>query len=386
MAARTHGETIRIGMVAGEKSGDLLGAGLIGALRERFPGCRFEGIGGEAMLELGFQSLYPMERLSVMGFVEPLARLPELLRMDRGLRQHFLANPPDVFVGIDSPGFNLRLESSLKAKGVRTVHYVSPSVWAYGEKRIFRIKRSVDLMLVLFPFEQAIYEANEIPVEFVGHPLADRLLPGADRQAARERLGIAESGTLLALLPGSRVTEIRRLAPTMLEAAVLCSQRHPGLGFLMPCATPAIRAELQGMLEQQGCERLVKLVDGQSHDVLMASDLIILASGTASLEAMLLGRPMIVCYKLARLTYMLASRMLKVPYVGLPNLLAGEALVPEYLQDQFTSRNLVMEVEAFLAGDGAWAAKLARFRAIHRDLARQADQRAAAAIARLLED
>ncbi|MEX2130256.1 MAG: lipid-A-disaccharide synthase, partial [Pseudohongiellaceae bacterium] len=243
-------KALRIGIIAGEKSGDNLGAALISAIRQQHPQVSFEGIGGEAMLAAGFHSFFPMERLSVMGFVEPLARLPELLRMEKFMREHFLADPPDVFIGIDSPGFNLRIEESLRKSGIRTVHYVSPSVWAYREKRIHRIKRAVDLMLVLFPFEKSIYETHGIGVEFVGHPLADQI-GFEDRQAsARARLGIDPLSTVITLMPGSRGSELKRLGPVFLRTARRCLEQRPQLEFLLPCAGAERLAQMQDLVKR----------------------------------------------------------------------------------------------------------------------------------------
>ncbi|MCB1670732.1 MAG: lipid-A-disaccharide synthase [Gammaproteobacteria bacterium] len=377
-------ESLRIGMVAGEKSGDNLGAGFMRELLKRYPQARFEGIGGPAMVELGFHSLFPMERLSVMGFVEPLSRLPELLAIDRQLRAHFLHNPPDVFVGIDAPGFNTRFEKILRQHGIRTAHYVSPSVWAYREKRIHKIRQAVDLMLVLFPFEVPIYEAHDIPVACVGHPLADELDSHYDMQAARAALNLEARDTVIALLPGSRVTEVRRLAPLFLDLVERCRQLSAPIRFVVPCANPELRVLMEQQLSGRNQAAAVTLLDGNARGAVMAADLVILASGTASLETMLLGKPMVICYKVATLTYLLAARLLKVPYVGLPNLLAGEKLVPEYLQQAATVDNLFAEVVALLEHPDSWAGRLLRFEQIHQQLARHASQRAVDAVMELV--
>lgn len=377
---------LRIGMIAGEKSGDNLGAGFMREMLTRHPDAQFEGIGGPAMMALGFNSLFPMERLSVMGFVEPFSRLPELLVIDRQLREHFLQNPPDVFVGIDSPGFNTRFEKTLRQRGVKTVHYVSPSVWAYGAGRIRKISQAVDLMLVLFPFEESIYLANDIPVSCVGHPLADELESRTDPRQAREEgnLQVPDGSRLIALLPGSRASEVSRLAPLFLAVAERAFAAGLPLQFVVPCATPALRQLVETLISQQGIRAPITLLDGNAQLALRAADLVLLASGTATLEAMLLGKPMVICYKVAPLTYLLASRLLKVPYVGLPNLLAGEKLVPEYLQHQATPENLLNELVGFLEHPAQWQEKLARFESIHRDLACHANARAADAVLALL--
>lgn len=377
---------LRIGIIAGEKSGDNLGAALMEAIQLRQPQTRFEGIGGPAMLGRGFHSFFSMERLSVMGFVEPLGRLPELLRMERQLKRHFLAAPPDVFIGIDSPGFNLRFEEPLRRAGIPTVHYVSPSVWAYREQRIHRIKRAVDLMLVLFPFEEEIYRRHGIAVEFLGHPLADQIEPADRKQECRQRLGLADAATVLALLPGSRANELKRLGPVFLETARRLRLARPGLQVLIPCAGPERMAQMQRQLEAAGLQEGFQLLPGDAQGAMAAADVVLLSSGTATLEALLLKRPMVICYRLAPLTYAIASRMLKVPYVGLPNLLAGRQLVPEFIQDQVTADNLAESIEGLLRdlADGRVGADLiGEFELIHQRLRRGASERAAAAVLRL---
>ncbi len=379
---------MRIAMIAGETSGDILGAGLMQAILRICPDARFEGIGGPRMLALGFHSFVPMERLSVMGFIEPLGRLPELLRIKKNLETHFIASPPDVFVGIDSPGFNLRIEKVLHDSGIRTVHYVSPSVWAWGQKRIHKIAQAVDLVLALFPFETAIYDRHNVPVRFIGHPLADtieiRTDDDARQQQMRVELGLSGAGNVIALMPGSRRDEIRRLGSVFFATAQRCLERDPKLRFVIPCANAERRAQVEQMLGEDEIARQVRqsflVLDGHSHEAMLAADVVLLASGTATLEAMLLKRPMVVCYKLAPLTYALASRMLKVPYVALPNLLAGERLVPEFLQDQVTVENLQRELFALL-GDAERRQLLAqRFGAIHLDIRRDASAEAARAV------
>ena len=375
---------LRIGMVAGEVSGDTLGAGLIQALQQRYPDAQFEGIGGPKMIACGFRSLADMERLSVMGFIEPLARLPELLRIKKNLEEHFIQSPPDVFVGIDSPGFNLRVERVLHDHGIRTMHYVSPSVWAWGAKRIHDIARAVDMVLALFPFETTIYEQHRIGVRFVGHPLADQFDPDADdaagKAAARAALGLEPGTPVLALMPGSRRDEIGRLGRIFVQTALQCQALNPMLRCVLPCANAQRRQQLEEILQQENAGSNFQIFEGNAHTAMKAADLVLLASGTATLEAMLLKRPMIVCYRLAPLTWMLASRMLKVPYVSLPNLLAGEALVPEYLQHAVTVPALTANVQQLLA-DAQERARLAeRFTGIHRQLRRDASVQAADAV------
>lgn len=382
---------MHIAMVAGESSGDALGAGLIRALRQRFPDARFEGIGGPRMLAEGFHSRVPMERLSVMGFVEPLGRLPELLRIKRDLVRELDRSRPDVFIGIDSPGFNLRLEKDLHGFGLPTVHYVSPSVWAWGARRIHAMARCVDLMLTLFPFETAIYEEHGIPVHCVGHPLADSIAPGdsgAGREAARERLALPPSAPVVALMPGSRRAEIERLGRLFLQAAGQCLQRRPEMHFVIPCASPERRRQVEALLQQYGPELSARchVLDGDSHTAMQAAHLVLLASGTATLEAMLLKRPMVVCYRLAPLTWMLASRLLRVPHVALPNLLAGRELVPELLQGAVTVPALVDNIHHWLENTGKREELFRAFDDIHRHIRRDADDSAAGAVAGLLEE
>lgn len=382
--------TLRIGLVAGESSGDMLGQDLIRALRECCPGAEFSGIGGPRMQEQGFHSLEDMERLSVMGFVEPLGRLPELFGIMRRLQRHFETWRADVVIGIDSPGFNLRLERRLHDAGLRTVHYVSPSVWAWGRKRVERMRGSVDLVLALLPFETAIYEEHGIDVEFVGHPLADRIDPGAGydralRDGHRHAFGLPLELPVVALMPGSRHNEVARLGLPFLHAFQACLQAQPELRALIPCATPARRVQMTAMIEELPAavrERCV-LVNGCSHEAMLAADAVMLASGTATLEAMLLRRPMVVAYRLAPLTWMLASRLLRVPYVSLPNLLAREALVPELLQSAATPQALCAAMLEWLDNREAAMRLCRRFDTLHGVLHRNASDRAAEAILRL---
>lgn len=376
---------LRIAVVAGEASGDILGAGLMAALKARYPQVMFEGIGGELMIAQGLQSQVPMERLSVMGLVEVLGRLPELLRLRKTLIQQWTENPPDLFIGIDAPDFNLALEGGLKAKGVPTVHYVSPSVWAWKKKRIYTIKSAVDLLLTLFPFEAEHYNATAQNIAYVGHPLADKIAAEAQSQSlAREQLGIAATAPLVALLPGSRGSEIKYLSEPFLEAARLLKQKHPDWQFVMPAANQQRFEEIQQRLASFP-ELSVKLVLKQSRTVMAACDVMLIASGTATLEALLLKKPMVVAYRMASLTYAIFSRMLKTPYVALPNILAGREVVPEILQQAVTPERLAQEVERFMMQDETRNALMSCFDDIAERLTCQADQRAADAIVDLLK-
>lgn len=376
---------LRIAVVAGEASGDILGAGLMAALKARYPQVMFEGIGGELMIAQGLQSQVPMERLSVMGLVEVLGRLPELLRLRKTLIQQWTENPPDLFIGIDAPDFNLALEGGLKAKGVPTVHYVSPSVWAWKKKRIYTIKSAVDLLLTLFPFEAQHYNATAQNIAYVGHPLADKIAAEAQSQSlAREQLGIAATAPLVALLPGSRGSEIKYLSEPFLEAARLLKQKHPDWQFVMPAANQQRFDEIQQRLASFP-ELSVQLVLKQSRTVMAACDVMLIASGTATLEALLLKKPMVVAYRMASLTYAIFSRMLKTPYVALPNILAGREVVPEILQQAVTPERLAQEVERFMMQDETRNALMSCFDDIAERLTCQADQRAADAIVDLLK-
>lgn len=374
----------RIGLVAGEMSGDRLGASLMSAIRDKIPEIQFEGVGGPLMKAAGLVSLYPMEALSVMGLVEPLKHLPELLRIRRGLVRHFLARPPEVFIGIDAPDFNLGLELKLRRAGIKTTHYVSPSVWAWRQGRIKKIARAVDLMLTLLPFEADFYRQHRVPVTFVGHPLADELPLAPDRKAARAALDVTLDVTLdeapvLAILPGSRKGEIEHLGRLFLETARYCLLTLPSLRFLIPAANAARRQQLDGLIRDFP-DLPVQVFDGRSHDVMAAADAVLLASGTTALEAMLLKKPMVVSYKTGWLSHAIISRMLKVPYVSLPNLLAGEALVPELLQKDATVERLSEQVLMALAESEQRGAVLERFTELHRQLRGDAGQRAADAV------
>lgn len=378
---------MRIGIIAGEASGDTLGEGLIRALRRLCPEATFEGIGGPKMIAEGFDSFVPMERLSVMGFVEPLARLPELLRIKRDLESHFIASPPDVFIGIDSPGFNLRVEQVLHDHNIPTVHYVSPSVWAWGQKRIFKIAKATDLVLVLFPFEIRFYEQHNVPVKLVGHPLADSIAMdgGAEEEQrkARTSLSVPLDGRYVALMPGSRRNEINRLGLRFIQTAQRLQQKDPTLQFLIPCANEQRFAQVKALLADCNVSDGFHVFEGNSHQAMRAADIVLLASGTATLEAMLLKRPMVVAYSLSPLTYALASRLLKVPYVSLPNLLAGERLVAEFLQNDVTVDNLSHEIERLLTDAYVQQTLAEGFRKIHAQIRCDANTQAAQAVLEL---
>ena len=377
----------RVALVAGEASGDLLGAGLVEALRERFPDAQFAGIGGPAMRAAGLEAWFDASELAVMGLSEVLSHLPRLLWLRRVLRERVLAWKPDVFVGIDAPDFNLGVERWLKRRGVRTVHYVSPSVWAWRESRAEKIGRSADRVLCLFPMEPVIYARHGVDARFVGHPLADAIAIDPDRAAARSALGLAFHAPALALLPGSRLGEIERMLPPFLEAATLVSERIADLTLLLPAANAGCAQAIAAQLRRfPALATRVRLLDGQAQPAMIAADVVLLASGTAALEAMLCKRPMVVGHRIAPTTYRIvkALGLLKSHHVSLPNVLAGEEVVPELLQDACTPQNLAGAVLQWFGHPEAVAALRPRFRAIHESLRRDASARAADAIVELL--
>lgn len=377
---------LRVAIVAGEASGDILGAGLMAALKVHFSNIEFIGVGGDGMTAEGLSSLFPMERLSVMGITEVLGRLPELLRLRRQLVDHILQSGVDVYIGIDSPDFNLPIARRLHQRGVRTVHYVSPSVWAWRQGRIHGIKASIDLMLCLLPFEAAFYENHDVPVAFVGHPLADTVPLQPDRAAARAALGLPADAPLLALLPGSRGGEVGAILPTFLDTLSQLIRREQGLQAVIPAANAEREAQIREMLAgREDIQAHVHLVSGQGRRVMEASDMVLLASGTATLEAMLMKRPMVVAYRMGWLSYAIISRLMRTPYVALPNLLASEPLVPELIQKDMTVANLVEAVSARLFDQAAASSLADRFRGLHEQLRQDASARAAGAVAQLLK-
>ncbi|MEO6365440.1 MAG: lipid-A-disaccharide synthase [Luteimonas sp.] len=379
---------LRFALVAGEASGDLLGASLIESLRERYPDAEFAGIGGDAMRTAGLDTWHDANELAVMGLAEVLRHLPRLLTLRRALRQRVLAWAPDVFIGIDAPDFNLGLERWLKTRRIRTVHYVSPSVWAWRENRAETIGRSADRVLCLFPMEPPLYARHGVDARFVGHPLADAMPLEPDRGAARARWSIPMHDPVLTVLPGSRLGEIARMLPVFLDAATRVSERMPGLRVLIPAANvqccAAIREEL---LRHPRILAQVTVLDGDAHDAMIASDVVLLASGTAALEAMFAKRPMVVGHRIAALTHRIVTTfgLLKTRFVSLPNVLAGTQLVPELLQDACTADNLAAAVLHWFEQPEAVAALRPQYRAIHETLRIDAASRAADAVADLLE-
>ena len=369
---------LRVALVAGEASGDILGSGLMQAIRQRHPDAEFIGVGGSRMEAEGLKSYFPMERLAVMGLVEVLGRLFELLGRRRQLARDLIAAQPDVFIGIDAPDFNLGLELKLRRAGIKTVHYVSPSVWAWRQKRVLKIREACDLMLTLFPFEAQFYDEHQVPVRFVGHPLADAIPQQADRAAAREALDLPQDDPVVALMPGSRGGEVARLGELFLDAAIRLRALRPGVRFLLPCATPERREQLEQMLA--GRDLPLTLLNGRSHDALAACDAVLIASGTATLEALLYKRPMVVAYRVAPLTYRILKRLVKSPYISLPNLLAERLLVPELIQDAATPEALAQAVAPLIDGGQV---QTEGFDVIHRALRRDASVSAADAVIKL---
>lgn len=375
---------LRVAIVAGEVSGDILGGDLLAELRRRHPDLQVEGIGGELMQQQGMETLYPMERLAVMGLVEVLGRLPELLRVRRRLIRRWRQQPPDLFIGIDAPDFNLGLEKALRASAIPTVHYVSPSVWAWRRGRIHGIRRSTDLMLTLFPFEAAFYQAHQQPVAFVGHPLADQIPLLPDTSAAREALGLFVQRPVLALLPGSRAGEVAQLAPPFLRTARMLYERYPDLQFVLPAANQLRYDSLSALIESEFATLPVKLVLKQSRLAMEASDAILIASGTATLEAMLYKKPMVVAYRMAPLTYRLLSRLVRSRWISLPNLLAQETLVAEVLQDDVCPERLLPELERVLRSGPEREQMVEHFTRLHLQLRQGASEKAATAVEQLL--
>lgn len=379
--------TPRIALVAGEASGDGLGAGLIAELRKRFPTAEFAGIGGDAMRASGCDTWFDAGELAVMGLVEVLQHLPRLLKLRKEFRQRVLDWQPDVFIGIDAPDFNLSVERWLKQRGVRTAHYVSPSVWAWREKRAQKIGASADIVLCLFPMEPPIYIRHGIDARFVGHPMADEIALQPDRHAARQSLGLPDDAPVLAVLPGSRQGEIQRLAPAFFEAARQVAGQVPRLRLVIPAADARCRQALEALLADSGLpEDGYRLLEGQAREAMIASDVVLLASGTATLEAMLAKRPMVVGYRISPLTYRIVTvlGLLKTRRYALPNVLAEADLVPELMQNDCTSENLAREVLRWFQHPQTAAALQPRYQELHQRLRQDASARAADAIADLL--
>ncbi|MEG3126575.1 lipid-A-disaccharide synthase [Pantoea cypripedii] len=371
---------LTIALVAGETSGDILGAGLIRALKARHPDARFVGVAGPRMQAEGCEAWYEMEELAVMGIVEVLERLPRLLKIRRDLTQRFTELRPDVFVGIDAPDFNITLEGRLKRAGIRTIHYVSPSVWAWRQKRVFKIGRNTNLVLAFLPFEKAFYDRFNVPCRFIGHTMADAMPMQPDKRAARRDLGIAEDAICLGLLPGSRGAEVEMLSADFLRAAQLLRQRYPTLEIVVPLVNAKRREQFEQIKAEVAPELPMHLLDGKGREAMIASDAAILASGTAALECMLAKCPMVVGYRMKPFTFWLAKRLVKTPYVSLPNLLAGRELVKELLQDECQPEALAAALEPLLHAGPERDALLNTFNELHAQIRWNADEQAADAV------
>lgn len=375
------GSVKRIALVAGEASGDYLGARLIRALQARLNNLEFVGIGGPSMNALGMQSWFPMEKLAVRGYVEVLRHYAEITGIRRELKRRLLANPPDLFIGIDAPDFNLDLERDLKRRGISTVHYVSPALWAWRGGRIKRMVEAADLVLALYPFEPAIYAKAGVTATFIGHPLADDI-PDQDRtQAAREQLRITRPGKVVTLLPGSRQSELKYLAALFINTAKLMLQRDKSLQFLVPVVSRETRTLFeQALYDESATELPLTVLFGHSRDAIAAADIVLVASGTATLETALSGKPMVVSYRLSRGSWWLMSRMRYQPWVSQPNIIAGEYLVPELLQDEATAENLSQAMMNMMRDSLLIERLKKRFSSINQQLRQNAAERAADAL------
>lgn len=371
---------VRIGIVAGEASGDLLGSHLIQALKKKCPEIEFVGIAGPKMMGEGAQSLFHMERLSIRGYVEVIKHLFGLLRLRKQLLEHFLNNPPDLFIGIDAPDFNFWLEKKLKNKGIKTIHYVSPSIWAWRKGRINGIKRAVTHVLALFPFEPTIYQQADIPVTYVGHPLADMLPIEPDITAAREGLKLKSTALVVAMLPGSRQSEVQQHAELFVQTAKHIYASHPNAQFLVPLITRETRQIFELAIFHEPESLPIQILFGHAHDAMEAADVVIVASGTATLEAALLKKPMVITYRMSKLSWQLLKRMRLQPYVGLPNILAEKFVVPELLQEDSTPEKLA-DAALKLIGDPSYMEEIkAEFTKIHHSLRQNTAEKAALAI------
>ncbi|MCT6884964.1 MAG: lipid-A-disaccharide synthase [Gilliamella apis] len=375
---------LTIALVAGETSGDILGAGLIRTLKKHHPNIKFVGIAGPLMQAEGCQAWYEMDELSVMGIVEVLGRLRRILAIRRDITKRLTDLKPDVFIGIDAPDFNLSLEGKLKQAGIKTIHYVSPSVWAWKQKRVFKIKRNTNLILAFLPFEKAFYDKFDVPCRFIGHKMADDIPLEPDQTAMRQQLGIPVDCQCLALLPGSRHAEVTLLSEPFLKAAQLLRDKFPDLHIVVPLVNSKRRVEFEQIKAEIAPELKLQLLDGHAREAMIASNAAILASGTVALECMLAKCPMVVGYKMKAFTFWLAKKLIKTAYVSLPNILAGKEIVPELLQHDCTPENIANHVLPFLEGDNTELK--ATFLALHKQIRCNADEQAAQAVLDVLED
>jgi len=373
---------LRIGLIAGETSGDILGEGLIKALKKTYPDAIFEGIAGPRMIAQGCTALHPLEALSVMGFSEVLGKLRSILNIRKSIVQHFIDNPPDIFIGIDAPDFNLTVELKLKQQGIKTIHYVSPSVWAWKQWRIHKIAKATDLVLAFLPFEKAFYDKFDVPCQFIGHTLADQLPLIRDKTGARKQLALNNQDKVLAILPGSRKAEVEMLGPIFLQAAQVIYEKYPDYKFIVPMVNDRRKAQFQTQLDTLTSPLPITLFDGQSSAVLQAADTVLLASGTAALEAMLAKAPMVVAYKVKPITYLIAKSLSNVKFTSLPNLIADKEVVKELSQHDCTVDNIVAELERLIEHDGEQM--INTFTELHKLIKCDADTQAADAVIKLL--
>ena len=370
-------------MVAGEASGDLLAGLLLGGLKRRWPDLRAFGIGGPRMAEQGFDAWWPHDKLAVRGYVEVLRHYREIKSIRDALGDRLLREPPEAFIGVDAPDFNLGLEARLKAAGVRTIHFVCPSIWAWRGGRAKKMAASADHVLCLFPFEPELLSRHGIAATYVGHPLADEIPLDPPRGAARAALGLSPDDAVVALLPGSRRSEVEHIAPLFFRAAAVMARQRPALRFILP-VVPGLRPLVDSLLPQHAAGLHVDLLDGRSHQALAACDVTLIASGTATLEAALFKRPMVIAYKMNALTWQLMKRMAYQPWVGLPNILCGEFLVPECIQEAATPERLALDTLAWLDDPKRAAAVASRFHALHLQLRRDTARTSTDAIAKII--
>ena len=378
-----------IAIIAGEVSGDILGAGLIHALKARYPHAKFIGIGGERMIAEGFETLFDMDELSVMGLVEVLKYLPRLLNIRRSIIEQLSALKPDVFIGIDAPDFNLDVELKLKQQGIKTIHYVSPSVWAWRQKRVYKIAAATNLVLAFLPFEKAFYDRFNVPCRFIGHTMADAIPLKPNREEACQLLNLDSTQRYVAMLVGSRGAEVEFLSEPFLQTAQLLHQRYPDVKFLVPLINQKRRQQFEQIKQRVAPELDMILLDGNARAAMIAAEATLLASGTAALEAMLCKSPMVVGYRMKPFTYFLAKRLVKTQYISLPNLLADEMLVPELIQEDCNPTNLAEKLSLYLSEDKSAVQTrhvlLQRFAELHQMIQCNADQQAAQAVIDLLE-
>ena len=376
------GSPVRIAMVAGEASGDLLASHLMAALKAKLPDAVFYGIGGPKMQSLGFDAWWPMERLAVMGYVDALKHYREISGIRRQLKKRLLDIRPDIFIGVDAPDFNLGLETDLKSAGVKTIHYVSPSIWAWRGGRIMKIARAVDRVLALFPMEPPLYEKERIPVTYVGHPLADIIPLVTNMRAVREKLSMPKEVPIFAMLPGSRKGELEMMADTFVQTAKIIRERFlPNALFIVPLTTRETRLQFEmAIYQQQAGDVPFRLLFGHAQDALGAADVSLVASGTATLEAALIKRPMVITYKIAKLSYWIMKRMAYQAFVGLPNILAGRSVVPEILQDEATPENLAEALVKLYEDKENAEAVAEAFTEIHLQLRQNTAEKAANAV------